>query len=48
VPVINGRILARLIPNARLMTINDGHLFLVTNAGDSAKIISEFLSDAAT
>jgi len=48
VPVINGRILARLIPNARLMTINDGHLFLVTNADDSAKIISEFLSDAAT
>ena len=48
VPVINGRILARLIPNARLMTINDGHLFLVTNADDSAKIISEFLSDSAT
>jgi poly(3-hydroxyalkanoate) depolymerase len=48
VPVINGRILARLIPNARLVTIDDGHLFLVTNADDSAKIISEFLSDAAT
>jgi poly(3-hydroxyalkanoate) depolymerase len=47
VPVINGRILARLIPNARLVTIDDGHLFLVTNADDSAKIISEFLSDAA-
>jgi poly(3-hydroxyalkanoate) depolymerase len=48
VPVINGRILARLIPNARLVAINDGHLFLVTNADESAKIISEFLSDAAT
>jgi pimeloyl-ACP methyl ester carboxylesterase len=48
VPVINGRILARLIPNARLVAVNDGHLFLVTNADDSAKIISEFLSDAAT
>jgi pimeloyl-ACP methyl ester carboxylesterase len=48
VPVINGRILARLIPNARLVAVNDGHLFLVTNAEDSAKIISEFLSDAAT
>jgi poly(3-hydroxyalkanoate) depolymerase len=45
VPVVNGRILARLIPNARLVTINDGHLFLVTNAHDSAKIISEFLSN---
>jgi poly(3-hydroxyalkanoate) depolymerase len=48
VPVVNGRILARLIPNARLVTIKDGHLFLITNAHDSAKIISEFLSDAAT
>jgi pimeloyl-ACP methyl ester carboxylesterase len=48
VPVINGRILARLIPNARLVAINDGHLFLVTNADESAKLISEFLSDAAT
>jgi poly(3-hydroxyalkanoate) depolymerase len=48
VPVVNGRILARLIPNARLVTINDGHLFLVTNADGSARIVSEFLSDAAT
>ena len=48
VPVVNGRILARLIPNSRLVTINDGHLFLVTNADKSAKIISEFLNDAAT
>jgi poly(3-hydroxyalkanoate) depolymerase len=47
VPVINGRILARLIPNARLVTIDDGHLFLVTSAHDSAEIISEFLSNAA-
>jgi len=48
VPVVNGRILARLIPNARLVTIDDGHLFLVTNADESAKIVSEFLSAAAT
>jgi poly(3-hydroxyalkanoate) depolymerase len=46
VPVINARILARLIPGARLVTIDDGHLFLVTSADDSAKIISEFLSNA--
>jgi len=47
VPVVNGRILAALIPNARLVTINDGHLFLVTSPGHSAEIISRFLSDAA-
>ena len=47
VPVVNARILARLIPNARLVTINDGHLFLVTSAHDSAAIISDFLSNSA-
>jgi pimeloyl-ACP methyl ester carboxylesterase len=44
VPVVNGRILASLIPDARLVTIDDGHLFLVTNASESAAMISEFLS----
>jgi poly(3-hydroxyoctanoate) depolymerase len=44
VPVANGRILATLIPDARLVTIDDGHLFLVTSPGESAEIISEFLS----
>jgi pimeloyl-ACP methyl ester carboxylesterase len=44
VPVVNGRILASLIPDARLVTIDDGHLFLVTKASESAAMISEFLS----
>jgi poly(3-hydroxyalkanoate) depolymerase len=44
VPVANGRILASLIPRARLVTIDDGHLFLVTSAGKSAQIVSEFLA----
>jgi poly(3-hydroxyalkanoate) depolymerase len=43
VPVVNGRILASLIPDARLVTIDDGHLFLVTSAGEAAAIISGFL-----
>jgi poly(3-hydroxyalkanoate) depolymerase len=43
VPVANGMILARLIPDARLVTIDDGHLFLVTSAGASAALVSEFL-----
>jgi poly(3-hydroxyalkanoate) depolymerase len=43
VPVANGRILAKLIPQARLVTIDDGHLFLVTSAGRSAELVSEFL-----
>jgi len=43
VPVANGRILAALIPDARLVTIEDGHLFLVTSPSESAKIIGHFL-----
>ena len=44
VPLVNGRILAKLIPKARLVTINDGHLFLVTQPKDSAQIVADFLN----
>jgi len=44
VPVANGRILASLIRDAQLVTIEDGHLFLVTSAAESAAVISGFLS----
>jgi poly(3-hydroxyalkanoate) depolymerase len=43
VPLVNARVLARLIPDARLVTIDDGHLFLVTSAAESADIIADFL-----
>jgi poly(3-hydroxyalkanoate) depolymerase len=43
VPVVNGRILAKLIPNAELVTVDDGHLFLVTSAPHCAKIVMQFL-----
>jgi poly(3-hydroxyalkanoate) depolymerase len=45
VPPINGRILARLIPNARLQMIDDGHLFMVTRPAEAAATIEAFLSD---
>jgi len=44
VPVINARILAKLIADARLVTIDDGHLFLLTSAEKSARLISDFLN----
>jgi poly(3-hydroxyalkanoate) depolymerase len=44
VPIANGRILTTLIPDARLVTIDDGHLFLLTSARESAEIISAFLN----
>ena len=45
VPPVNGRILARLIPNARLHMIDDGHLFMVTRPAETAIMIEAFLSD---
>ena len=43
VPAVNGRILAKLIPDARFVSIEDGHLFLLTSARESARQIAEFL-----
>ena len=44
VPLANGRIMAKLIPDARLVTLDDGHLFLLTSAQKSAQLIIEFLN----
>lgn len=43
VPLANGHILKKLIPDARLVMIDDGHLFLVTSAMASAQEVSQFL-----
>jgi pimeloyl-ACP methyl ester carboxylesterase len=45
VPLVNGRILAGLIPNARLETVPGGHLFLVSNAERSVQLIRAFLEE---
>ena len=44
VPVMNGRILAGLIPNSRLVTIDDGHLFLLSRIDDIVPVIRDFLN----
>jgi poly(3-hydroxyalkanoate) depolymerase len=45
IPLINGRILARLMPSARLEVITGGgHLFLLEDAERSAALIGEFLA----
>jgi hypothetical protein len=44
-PPVNGRILARLIPNARLQMIDDGHLFMVTRPVETAIMIEAFSRD---
>jgi poly(3-hydroxyalkanoate) depolymerase len=45
VPIVNARVMARLIPNARLEILDDGHLFLVTRPAESAAIIEKFLAE---
>lgn len=44
IPTVNGRILARLLPDARLHVVEGGgHLFLLDDAERSAQVIDEFL-----
>jgi poly(3-hydroxyalkanoate) depolymerase len=45
VPAINGRILARLIPNARLQLMPCGHLFIVTMPAETAREFRNFLDE---
>jgi poly(3-hydroxyalkanoate) depolymerase len=48
VPLVNGRILARLIPQARLHVVpGGGHLFLLEQAGEMADVVSSFLTEAS-
>jgi pimeloyl-ACP methyl ester carboxylesterase len=44
IPVINGRILARLIPHAELHIYHGGHVELVTEAPTLVPVITRFLS----
>ncbi len=45
VPLANAKIMARLIPNARLHFFEDGHLGLLTSANTLAPVVSQFLTE---
>ena len=45
VPPINGQIMARIMQNARLEIVDDGHLFMVTQPARTAAIIEKFLEE---
>ncbi len=45
VPLVNARIHAFLLPHARLEVIEDGHLFLLTRARQTAETIGNFLRE---
>ena len=46
VPLVNARVHAWLLPNARLHVFDDGHLFLLTRARETAGVIAAFLGEA--
>ena len=43
VPVVNARIMARLLPSARLHVYGGGHIALVTEAAELAPVVEDFL-----
>jgi pimeloyl-ACP methyl ester carboxylesterase len=43
VPAVNARIMARLIPHATLHLYPGGHIALITEAGELAPVIEDFL-----
>jgi pimeloyl-ACP methyl ester carboxylesterase len=44
IPLVNARLMTRLLPNASLYVFDDGHLGLVTRANELAPIIAKFLA----
>ena len=46
VPVVNGRILASRLPDARLEVVDCGHLFVLTHPEETARTIERFLLEA--
>lgn len=45
VPAVNGKIMAGLIPNARLEIVSGGHLFLVSRPDAAMRLIDDFLAE---
>jgi poly(3-hydroxyalkanoate) depolymerase len=45
VPLANGRLMARMIPNSRLEILDDGHLFMVTRPDETAAMVETFLDE---
>jgi pimeloyl-ACP methyl ester carboxylesterase len=43
IPAVNARIMARLLPDARLHLYGGGHIALITEAPDLAPVIEDFL-----
>lgn len=47
VPTLNARVMQWLMPDARLEILDCGHLFLITRAEESARLVESFLTEPA-
>ncbi len=45
VPLVNAKLMQRLIPDARLHVFHDGHLGLLTQARELAPVVAQFLAE---
>ena len=45
VPLVNARLHTRLLHDARLHVLDDGHLFLLTRAQETASVLANFLAE---
>ena len=45
VPEVNGRMLAKRLPDARLKVVDCGHLFILTQPEMTAKMVEQFILD---
>ena len=45
VPLVNAKIMHRLIPHSKLYIFHDGHLGLATSARELAQVVDQFLTD---
>lgn len=48
IPLANARLMARMIPRAQLHVLDDGHLFIISSAAETAAEVQEFLSHKRT
>ena len=43
IPLVNARLMAALIHDSRLHVFDDGHLFVLSQPGETARVLHQFL-----
>ena len=45
IPLVNAKVIARLVPRSRLHVYEGGHLAILTESAELAPVIEQFLTD---